>query len=269
MTRWALLIEYDGTPFVGWQRQITGLSVQEVLEQAAANLNHLEPVSSIVAGRTDAGVHAEGQVAHINLPDGYHAKAVRDALNYYMKPHPVSILQACAVPDDWNARFSANRRAYRFRVLNRQSRPALLAGRVWHVPHPLDDAAMHEAAQSLLGRHDFTSFRAAACQANSPVRTLDRLDVVRHQDIVEVVAEARSFLHHQVRNFVGTLKLVGEGRWSVDRVVKALEARDRAAAGPTAPPDGLTLVSVGYTDDPFRGQDANTTASDARNIPID
>jgi tRNA pseudouridine38-40 synthase len=252
MTRWALLLEYDGTPFVGWQRQINGLSVQEVLEQAAAHLNHGQPVTSIVAGRTDAGVHAEGQVAHIDLPDTHSVKAVRDAMNYHMKPHPVAVLNAASVPVDWSARFSAIRRTYRFRILNRRSRPALLAGRVWHVPHSLDASVMHEAAQRLLGRHDFTSFRAASCQARSPIRTLDRLDVERHGDIIEITAEARSFLHHQVRNFVGTLKVVGEGRWPVERVTAALEARNRAAAGPTAPPDGLTLIGVGYPDDPFR-----------------
>ncbi len=251
MTRWALLLEYDGTPFVGWQRQVNGLSVQEVLEQAASRLNAGQPVASIVAGRTDAGVHAEGQVAHIDLPDGYQAKAIRDALNYHMKPRPIVVVTAVPVADDWNARFSASLRSYRFRILSRRSRPALLANRVWHVPNPLDAAAMHAAAQRLVGRHDFTSFRAASCQAKSPVRTLDRLDVTRAGDIVEVVAVARSFLHHQVRNFVGTLKLVGEGRWPVARVTMALEARHRAAAGPTAPSDGLTLISVDYPDNPF------------------
>jgi tRNA pseudouridine38-40 synthase len=252
MTRWALLLEYDGTPFVGWQRQDNGLSVQAVLEQAASHLNNGTPVPSIVAGRTDAGVHAEGQVAHIDLPDGFQARTVRDALNFHMKPHPVVVLKAVTVSADWNARFSANRRAYRYRILNRRARPALLAGRVWHVAIPLDAAAMHEAAQRLLGRHDFTSFRAASCQAKSPLRTLDRLDITRHGDIIELVSEARSFLHHQVRNFAGTLKLVGEGRWSADRVAAALDARDRAAAGPTAPPEGLTLMEVGYPDNPFR-----------------
>jgi tRNA pseudouridine38-40 synthase len=162
------------------------------------------------------------------------------------------VLTAAEVPGDWNARFSAIRRAYRYRILNRRSRPALLAGRVWHVPMPLDAAAMHEAAQRLTGRHDFTSFRAASCQAKSPVRTLDRLDVTRHGDIIEIVAEARSFLHHQVRNFAGTLKCVGEGLWDADRVAAALEARDRAAAGPTAPPEGLTLIAVDYPQSPFR-----------------
>jgi tRNA pseudouridine38-40 synthase len=196
------------------------------------------------------------------------AKAVRDALNYHMKPHPIVVLRAARAPDKWNARFCANRRVYRFRILNRSSRPALLAGRAWHVPHPLDADAMHQAAQCLLGRHDFTSFRAASCQARSPLRTLDRLDVIRVDDVVEVVAEARSFLHHQVRNFVGTLKLVGEGRWPIERVTAALEARDRAAAGPTAPPDGLTLVGVGYPNSPFADQDAIARARDARKTPI-
>jgi tRNA pseudouridine38-40 synthase len=252
MTRWALLLEYDGTQFVGWQRQINGLSVQQVLEHAASHLNAGQSVASIVAGRTDAGVHAEGQVAHIDLPGTYSARTVQDALNYHMKPHPVVVLKTAEVSGDWNARFSANRRAYRFRILNRRSRPALLAGRVWHVPHKLDAAAMHEAAQRLLGRHDFTSFRAASCQAKSPVRTLDRLDVMRQDDIIEITAEARSFLHHQVRNFAGTLKLIGEGQWPIERITTALEARSRAAAGPTAPPDGLTLIAVGYAEDPFR-----------------
>jgi len=252
LTRWALLLEYDGSHFVGWQRQINGLSVQAVLEQSASHLNANEPVASIAAGRTDAGVHAAGQVAHIALPSHHQAKAVRDALNYHMKANPVVVLQAAPVPDEWNARFSAVRRAYRFRILNRHSRPALMAGQVWHVPHPLDARAMHEAARLLLGRHDFTSFRAASCQAKSPMRTLDRLDVVRQGDFVEIIAEARSFLHHQVRNVVGTLKLVGEGRWLIERVAAALEARNRAAAGPTAPPDGLTLIGVDYPDNHFK-----------------
>jgi tRNA pseudouridine38-40 synthase len=268
MTRWALLLEYDGAPFVGWQRQDNGVSVQEVLERAASRLNAGRPISSIVAGRTDAGVHAEGQVAQIDLPDGHDARAVRDALNYHMKPHPIVVLRTAQAADDWSARFCANRRTYRFRILNRSSRPALLAGRVWHVPHRLDADAMHDAAQSLLGRHDFTSFRAASCQAKSPLRTLDRLDVTRVDDVVEVIAEARSFLHHQVRNFVGTLKLVGEGRWAIERVTAALQAKDRAAAGPTAPPDGLTLVGVGYPNSPFGDQTEIARARDARNTPI-
>jgi tRNA pseudouridine38-40 synthase len=269
MTRWALLLEYDGTPFVGWQRQVNGLSIQEVLEHAASHLNEGQPVASIVAGRTDAGVHAEGQVVHIDLSGCHGARAIRDALNFHMKPHPVVVLNAVAVAADWSARFSANRRAYRYRILNRRSRPALMAGRVWHVPNRLDAAAMHQAAQRLLGRHDFTSFRAASCQAKSPVRTLDRLDVARQGDVIEIETEARSFLHHQVRNFAGTLKLVGEGRWPVERVAAALEARNRAAAGPTAPAEGLALISVGYPDSPFDDQGASSMASDANMIPID
>ncbi len=269
MTRWALLIEYDGTPFVGWQRQINGLSIQQVFEQAASYLNGGKPVPSIVAGRTDAGVHAEGQVAHIDLPGDHSARAIRDAMNYHMKPYPVAVLQVAAMAPEWNARFSATQRAYRFRILNRRSRPALMANRVWHVPAPLDADAMQQAALRLLGRHDFTSFRAASCQAKSPVRTLERLDVTRCGDIVEIVTEARSFLHHQVRNFAGTLKLVGEGKWPAERVSLALEAKNRAAAGPTAPPEGLTMTGVFYLYDPFAGQGLSITASAASKIPID
>jgi tRNA pseudouridine38-40 synthase len=250
-TRWALLLEYDGTQFVGWQRQDNGISVQEVLEHAAAQLNRDQPVASIVAGRTDSGVHAEGQVVHLELPAEHGAKTVRDALNYHMKPYPVVVLKAARIDAGWNARFSANRRTYRYRILNRRSRPALLVNRVWHVAAPLDAEAMHAAAQNLLGRHDFTSFRAASCQAKSPIRTLDRLDVIRHGEIIEITTEARSFLHHQVRNFAGTLGLVGNGQWHPDHVAAVLEARNRAAAGPTAPPDGLTLVAVGYPENPF------------------
>jgi tRNA pseudouridine38-40 synthase len=251
MTLWALRLEYDGAPFVGWQRQASGVSVQQVLETAAARLNHGAPVASIVAGRTDAGVHAEAQVAQLTLDTEFDAIRLREALNFHMKPHPVVVLQAALAPEGWNARFSAIRRTYRYRILNRRARPALLAGWVWHVPQTLDAAAMHRAAQSLLGRHDFTSFRAAACQAKSPLRTLDRLDVTRDGDIITLTAEARSFLHHQVRNLVGTLKLVGDGSWPDHRVAAALAARDRAAAGPTAPADGLALVGVGYPIDPF------------------
>jgi tRNA pseudouridine38-40 synthase len=251
MTLWALTLEYDGGPFVGWQRQASGLSVQEVLETAAARLNHGAPVASIVAGRTDAGVHAEGQVAQLDLPDAFDAVRLREALNFHMKPHPVVVLRAAPAPEGWSARFSAIRRQYRYRILNRRARPALLLGRVWHVPMTLDQAAMHRAAQSLLGRHDFTSFRAASCQAKSPLRTLDRLDVIREGDIISVAVEARSFLHHQVRNIVGTLKLVGDGTWPEARVAAALAACNRAAAGPTAPAEGLALVEVGYPVDPF------------------
>ncbi len=251
MTRWALLVEYDGGPFVGWQHQDSGLSVQDVLEAAAARLNGGNAVPTTVAGRTDAGVHAAGQVVQLALPDALDARKVRDALNYHMKPQPVVVVHAASVQEGWSARFSAIRRSYRYIILNRRSRPALDRGHVWHVAAPLDAAAMHEAAQSLLGRHDFTSFRAAACQAKSPLRTLDRLDVRRDGDRIVITAEARSFLHHQVRNFVGTLRLVGDGTWPIARVAAALAACNRAAAGPTAPAEGLCLIKVGYPDDPF------------------
>ncbi|HEY1934961.1 MAG TPA: tRNA pseudouridine(38-40) synthase TruA [Acetobacteraceae bacterium] len=253
MNVWALMLEYDGAPFVGWQRQINGLSVQEVLETAAARLSGGAPVSSVVAGRTDAGVHAEAQVAQLLLPTRLTADRLCEALNYHMKPHPVVVLRAAPAPDGWNARFSAIGRAYRYRILNRRARPALDAGRVWHVHTPLDAAAMHDAAQLLLGRHDFTSFRAAGCQAKSPLRTLDRLDVMRQGESIEIVAEARSFLHHQVRNMVGTLRLVGDGHWRPDQVAAALAARDRSAAGPTAPADGLCLTGVKYPLPVFDG----------------
>jgi len=187
----------------------------------------------------------------LELPGDWAMGKLRDALNFHLKPHPVVVLRAAAAPDGWNPRFSAIGRAYRYLILNRRARPGLQRGKVWHVDPALDVPAMHAAAQSLLGRHDFTSFRAAACQANSPLRTLDRLDVVRDGEMVVIVAEARSFLHHQVRNMVGTLKLVGVGRWPVPAVAAALAARDRRAAGPTAPPEGLCLTGVRYADDPF------------------
>ncbi|MBN8872404.1 MAG: tRNA pseudouridine(38-40) synthase TruA [Rhodospirillales bacterium] len=249
---WALKLEYDGRPFVGWQRQDNGVSVQQVLEEAASRLAGGAPVPSVVAGRTDAGVHAAGQVAQLALPDRYDARKLRDALNFHMKPHPVVVLQAAPAPPGWNARFSADRRRYRYLILNRRARPALQEGRVWHVAAPLDAAAMQAAAHTLLGRHDFTSFRAASCQAKSPLRTLDRLDVRQEGPLIAIEAEARSFLHHQVRNLVGTLRLVGDGAWPVSRVAEALAARDRSAAGPTAPADGLCLVEVGYPEDLFR-----------------
>ncbi|MBU6498754.1 MAG: tRNA pseudouridine(38-40) synthase TruA [Rhodospirillales bacterium] len=251
MARYALRLEYDGAGFVGWQRQDNGLSIQEVVEQAAARLAGDGRVHCVVAGRTDAGVHAEAQMVLLELPCALAPERLMAALNFHMKPHPVVVVRAGFAAAGWNARFSAIGRAYRYRILNRGPRPALLAGRVWHVIAPLDEAAMHAAAQSLLGRHDFSSFRAAACQAKSPVRTLDRLDVRRDGDLVEIIAEARSFLHHQVRNLTGTLKLVGEGRWPVGRVAEVLAARDRGKAGPTAPADGLCLTAVRYAADPF------------------
>ncbi len=262
MTRWALRLEYDGAGFVGWQRQENGASLQAVLEHAASRLAGGAPVPSVVAGRTDAGVHAAGQVAMIELPDRYTPAQVRDALNFHMQPNAIVVLRAAEAPPEWNPRFSAIGRAYRYLILNRRARPAL-ERRVWHVPVALDVPAMAAAARRLLGRHDFTSFRAAACQAKSPVRTLDQLEVRREGDLVLIQAEARSFLHHQVRNMVGTLKLVGDGSWTPSRVAAALEARHRSAAGPTAPPDGLTLLKVSYPDDPFTPADAGPAPAPA------
>jgi tRNA pseudouridine38-40 synthase len=250
VTRWALKLEYDGTRFVGWQRQITGASVQSVLEEALAKLEG-HPVGTVCAGRTDAGVHAAGQVAHADLQRDMPGAKWVSALNYHLKAHPVAVLRAVVVPADFSARFSAIGRAYRYRILNRPARAALARHLVWHVPAKLDAEAMQQAANLLLGRHDFTSFRASACQANSPLRTLDRLQVISTGEHLEIYAEARSFLHHQVRNLVGSLKLVGEGRWQPDDMRRVLEARDRCVAGPTAPPDGLCLMRVVYPNDPF------------------
>jgi tRNA pseudouridine38-40 synthase len=256
-TLWALLLEYDGGPFVGWQRQDSGLSVQQVVEAAAGRLTGGGPVSVTVAGRTDSGVHAAGQVVALRLRTGFSPRQVRDALNYHMKPHPVVVVRAAPAPEGWNPRFSAVEREYRYLILNRRARPALLLGRAWHVGAPLDAEAMRAAARTLLGRHDFTSFRAAACQAKSPIRTLDRLDVRRDGDLITVTAAARSFLHHQVRNLVGTLRLVGDGKWAPDRPAAVLAARDRSAAGPTAPAEGLCLMRVTYPVDPFSDSGAS------------
>lgn len=245
MTRYKIVVEYDGGGFVGWQRQANGPSVQAAIEEA---IRHFCGKSVLVegAGRTDAGVHALGQVAHFDLAKEATADTVMAAVNFHLKPAPVAVLSAEIVADDFHARFSADRRAYLYRIVNRRAPLALERGRAWFVPQPLDAAAMHAAAQVLIGHHDFTSFRASECQAKSPVKTLDVLAVVRSGTAIEVRAEARSFLHHQVRNFVGSLKLVGEGRWSVADLRAVLQARDRAAAGPTAPAAGLYLTEVGY-----------------------
>lgn len=248
MPAYALLFEYDGAPFVGWQRQETGLSVQQVLEDAAARLNGGVPPAIVAAGRTDAGVHAEGQVAQASLAAGLPPERVREALNFHTRPHPVAVLGAAVAPEGWSARFSATGRAYRYRILNRRARPALDLGRVWHVQKRLDAAAMHAAAQMLLGRHDFSAFRAAACQAKSALRTLDRLEVSRLGEEVVIVAEARSFLHHQVRNMVGTLVEVGWGKRPVSWPRSVLDGLDRTRAGQTAPPEGLVLTGVRYAE---------------------
>jgi tRNA pseudouridine38-40 synthase len=245
MTRFKLTIEYDGAGFVGWQRQENGPSVQQALEEAVVGFCG-ETVSVQGAGRTDTGVHALGQVAHLDLVRPTTPQTLRDALNFHLKPAPVVVLAVEVVDEQFNARFSATARLYRYRIVNRRVPLVLDRGRAWWVPQPLDAPAMHAAAQRLVGHHDFTSFRAAFCQAKSPVKTLDQLDVMRDGLEVAVFARARSFLHHQVRNMVGTLKLVGEGKWREGDVSAALAARDRAAAGPTAPAEGLYLVAVRY-----------------------
>jgi tRNA pseudouridine38-40 synthase len=245
MPRYKLTLEYDGTPFVGWQHQENGLSVQDVLEEALRRFCG-ETVATTAAGRTDAGVHALGQVVHFDLAKDWPATRVREALNFHLQPHPVVARAAELAAAEFNARLSATRRAYLYRILNRRPPPAVDRNRVWHVAKALDVMAMHAAAQLLVGRHDFSSFRASLCQAKSPVKTLDRLDVTAAGEEIHVAAEARSFLHHQVRNMVGTLKLVGEGKWTEQDMAAALAAQDRRRAGPTAPPDGLYLVEVRY-----------------------
>ena len=243
--RYKLIIEYDGGPFVGWQRQDNGASVQQSLEDAVTDFcGETQLVEG--AGRTDAGVHALGQVAHVDIEKDTDGGTVRDALNFHLRGLPVTVLDAEAVDGDFHARFSARERSYLFRILDRRPPPAVDTGRVWWVPVALDAEAMHEAAQTLIGNHDFSSFRAAQCQADSPVKTLDKLRVARAGDEIHIQVRARSFLHHQVRNFAGTLKLVGEGKWSAGDIAAILAARDRTRAGPTAPPEGLYLVKVGY-----------------------
>lgn len=245
MPRYRLTLEYDGAPFVGWQRQENGPSVQAALEDAIAGFCG-ERATVHAAGRTDAGVHALGQVVHFDIDKDAPPDTVRDALNAHLRPLPVAVLDAERAAEDFHARFSAVERRYLYRILNRRAPPVLERGRVWHVGAPLDASAMHEAAQALVGRHDFSTFRAAECQADSPVKTLDQLDVARAGEEIHVTARARSFLHHQVRNMVGTLKFVGEGKWRRSDVETALAARDRAKGGPTAPAEGLYLVSVRY-----------------------
>jgi tRNA pseudouridine38-40 synthase len=243
--RYKLILEYDGTPFSGWQRQADQLSVQQVVEEAIAKMSG-ETVTIQAAGRTDSGVHALGQVVSFDLGKEWDAFKIREALNFHTKPHPVAIVDAAAVADTFEARFSAIGRHYEYRILNRRGRPALDDWRVWHCPALLDAEAMHSAAQLILGKHDFTTFRAAECQAKSPEKTLDRLDVSREGEMIVVRSSARSFLHSQVRSMVGSLKLVGEGKWTPRDFRNALDARDRSRCGPLAPPEGLYLVRVDY-----------------------
>jgi tRNA pseudouridine38-40 synthase len=245
LTRFALTLEYDGGPFMGLQRQDHGPSVQQAVEEAAFRVTG-EEVRMHAAGRTDSGVHALGMVAHIDVAKPFTAERLADALNALLRPAPVAVLGCRVVPDDWHARFSCIGRAYEYRITNRRAPLTLDKGRAWHIARPLDAADMHEAAQALVGLHDFTTFRSAHCQSASPVKTLDQLEVSREGEHVVIRAAARSFLHHQVRSMVGTLTLVGQGQWRVAQVKEALEACDRAALGLNAPSDGLYFVRAVY-----------------------
>jgi len=245
MPRYRLTIEYDGAPFAGWQIQADRLTVQGVLTNAVEALTG-ERVRVQGAGRTDAGVHALAQVAHLDLSRDWEPDTVRDALNAHLRPHPIAVLAADRAPESFNARTSARKRHYRYDIVNRRADLTLERGRAWRVSRPLDADAMHAAAQRLIGKHDFTTFRASECQAKSPVKTLDRLDVTRDGERLHVFACARSFLHSQVRSMVGSLVMIGERHWSADDLTRALEARDRTACGQVAPPDGLYLVRVDY-----------------------
>ena len=245
MTRWRLTLEYDGGPFMGWQRQDHGPSVQQALEEALERMTG-EHAAFTAAGRTDAGVHALAMAAHVDVTKPLTPHRLREGLNALVRPHPISVLEVGEVPDDWHARFSCVGRRYRYRILNRRAPPALDLGRVWHVSVPLDVEAMSEGAAHLVGRHDFTTFRSAQCQSDSPVKTLDRLEVTRKGEEIHVEAAARSFLHHQVRSMVGCLAMVGRGQWRPAEMKRALKARDRAALGLNAPPQGLYFVEAVY-----------------------
>jgi len=243
--RYKLTIEYCGAGLVGWQRQAKGLSVQEALETAIRDFCGAS-LTVFGAGRTDAGVHALAQIAHVDLPREAAPEVIRGALNHHLRPRAISVVAVEPVPPEFDARRSATQRHYLYRILNRRAPPALERGRVWHVAAPLDLAAMQEGARHLVGHHDFSTFRDSQCQAKSPVKTLDALDVSGVGEEIQIAAKARSFLHHQVRNMAGTLKLVGLGRWQPEDVARALAARDRRAGGPTAPAAGLTLVAIRY-----------------------
>ena len=245
MPRYKLTVEYDGRPFAGWQIQADQLTVQGLLTSAVEALSGDKTLVQ-GAGRTDAGVHARSQIAHVDITKEWDTDTIRDALNAHLRPHPIAILAAERAADDFNARTSAIRRHYLYRIINRRADLTLEAGRAWRVPRPLDAATMHAAAQRLVGKHDFTTFRSTECQAKSPVKTLDILKVERGGEDVYVTAVARSFLHNQVRSMVGSLVLVGEGKWAPDDLAKVLDARDRTACGAVAPPDGLYLMKVEY-----------------------
>ncbi|HEY7959067.1 MAG TPA: tRNA pseudouridine(38-40) synthase TruA [Sphingomicrobium sp.] len=245
MTRWRLIVEYDGGPFMGWQRQDHGPSVQQTLEEALRRMTGEQAVFT-AAGRTDAGVHALAMSSHVDIGCELTRHRLREGLNALVRPSPISVLEVTQVADDWHARFSCVGRRYLYRILNRRAPPALDAGRVWHIAVPLDAETMREGAAHLVGRHDFTTFRSAQCQSDSPVKTLDRLEVSRIGEEIHVAAAARSFLHHQVRSMVGCLAMVGRGQWQVDDIRRALDARDRAALGFNAPPHGLYFVEAIY-----------------------
>jgi len=245
MTRFAFTVEFDGRPYMGWQRQAHGATVQQQIEDALGRIIGGAPIVHC-AGRTDAGVHATAMRAHADLDKAITPFRLMEALNAHLRPEPIAIIGCETVADDWHARFSCLGRAYEYQILNRRAPLTFEQGLVWRVPQPLDSAAMHEAAQILIGQHDFTTFRSAHCQANSPIRTLNRLDVVRTGERITVYAQARSFLHHQVRSMVGCLGLVGLGTWTVADMKAALEARDRTALGHNAPPDGLYFVRADY-----------------------
>ena len=247
MTRWRLTVEYDGGPFMGWQRQDHGPSVQQTLEDALRQMTG-EDAQVHAAGRTDAGVQALAMAAHVEVKRELTPHRLREGLNALVRPHPISILEVEPVPDDWHARFSCIGRRYLYRILNRRAPPALDAGRVWHLAVPLDVDAMREGAAHLIGRHDFTTFRSSQCQSDSPVKTLDRLEVSRVGEEIHVTAAARSFLHHQVRSMVGCLTMVGRGQWVPQDMKTALEAKDRAALGFNAPPHGLYFIEAVYPE---------------------
>ena len=245
MPRFRLTIEYDGTPYVGWQRQANGVSVQSTIEDALEKLG-AGPITVRAAGRTDTGVHATGQVIHIDFPRDWTALKLMDALNFHLKPAPVAATEVAIAAADFDSRFSAKARHYLYRIVDRRAPLALEQNRAWHVKTRLDAAAMDAAAKVLLGHHDFTTFRATHCQSKSPMKTLDRLDVARSGDVVEIRASSRSFLHNQVRSMVGSLKLVGDGKWTAQDLRAALDAADRTRCGPVAPAAGLCLVKVDY-----------------------
>lgn len=248
MTRFAFIVEFDGRPFMGWQRQAHGPSVQQAIEQAIHAVTG-EHVAVHAAGRTDAGVHGLAMRAHADVEKDIAPFRLMEAMNARLRPHPVAIIGCEIVPDDWHARFSCVGRAYVYHIVNRRAPLTHESGLAWRVIHPLDERAMQEAAQLLVGRHDFTTFRSAHCQSESPLKTLDRLEVERSADRIAIHAEARSFLHHQVRSMVGCLALVGMGRWSVEDMKAARDAKDRAALGLNAPPDGLYFVRANYPDE--------------------